>query len=269
VPTIRSRVRSVVHRPDDLTVKLDQTRSRIVQLEAERGLLRSQVKEAKNSERSVVAELRRLRTVAFSDQGAQPPEAARRYLVVVSPDSGAGPIAVQDALNGVPGVVIRDESGGLLHDLFRLHRNTLHHQNRLGLGSQFMPPTNAWWGIDGYPQDLALREIRYLATDLLLRPDARTQMLGFVETSWPDQPVADYLRFIRGVFPGARILLCSRLLEESADPDPLDAELRVAVDDLGPDGFELRDQDIAAGPDGLRPLFAWLQLESPSPSAAG
>jgi hypothetical protein len=253
MPTLRSLVRQrLTHRPGDLTAKLDETRTRIVQLEAERDVLRSQVKDAKTSARSIVDELRRLRDVAFSDPGVQPSDAGRRYVIVMSSDGGSGPRLVQQALNRVPGVDIRGEIGGPLHDLFRLHRNSLYHQSRLLRANRFTPTTNAWWGIDGYPQDLALREIRRLVTDLLLRPDSGTHTLGFVETEWPEQQVADHLQFLRGVFPGARFILTSRR-PEGADQ---------------PDCFDVGGEDIAGDPEALRSLFGWLQLEFPEPAAS-
>jgi hypothetical protein len=175
----------------------------------------------------------------------QPSDSGRRYVIVVSNGSATGPNPVQEALNRVPGVVIRGDNGGLLHNLFRLHRNTLRHQTRQFRIDRFLPTTNAWWGIDGYPRDLALREIRRLVTDLLLKPDAGTHTLGFVEAGWSEQPAADYLEFLRGVFPGARFIVSS------------------AVDGFGPDGLDVRHEDILGDPEALRSLFAWLQLEVP------
>jgi hypothetical protein len=138
-----------------------------------------------------------------------------------------------------------------------------------------MQVTNAWWGMDGYPEDLALREFRHLATDLLLRPHPGTHTLGFKEISWPEGgEVLPFVDFLRDVFPGARFVLSTRRLDEVATsgfwanrPDArprlaaLDAAVRGAMRALGDDAFTVDYADIDDNPDGFRPLFEWLGFE--------
>jgi hypothetical protein len=256
-----------------LAAELEQTRERATELRIQRNLLRQQMKEAKASEHSVIAELHRLRELAFGDPRREPPDADPSYVFIVS-CGRTGSTLVQGVLNAIPGVLIRGENGGVLTDLFRFHTTAGHHRQRLIRDDKLMRATNAWFGIDGYPEDLARREIRQLVTDLLLRPGPGTDVIGCKEIRWDGVDVAGYFGFLREVFPGARFIMSSRRLEDVVSSGwwsrranaideltALDATLRTAIAELGTAGFELRYEDFVDNPDGLRPVFDWLGLE--------
>jgi hypothetical protein len=237
---------------------------------AERDMLRLRMKDVRTSERSVVAELHRLREITFGRPDREAPGAQPGYLFVIS-CGRTGSTLVQGVLNSTPGVLIRGENGGVMTDLLRLHRTAGHHRERLALEDKLLKSTHPWWGIDGYPDDLALREFRHLATDLLLRPDPGVHTVGFKEVKWAEGQVADYVDFLREVFPGARFVLSSRRLADVAASGwwarrsdamerltALDAELRKTVDGLGTAGFEVSYDDVVGNVDGWRPMFDWL-----------
>jgi hypothetical protein len=257
---------------DALAVELDRSRRRAATLKAQRDLLRLQLKDVRDSERSMVAELYRLREVTFGRPDREPAGASPGYLFVVS-YGRTGSTLVQGVLNSTPGVLIRGENGGFMLDLFHLHRSTQHHRDRL-IRSTLLKPTHPWWGIDGYPDDLALEEFRHLAVDLLMRPDPAVHTVGFKEVKWPDGQIAEYIRFLREVFPGARFIFSSRRLEDVARSGwwasrdgamatltALDAEMREAVTGLGAAGFEVRYDDVASDVEGWRAMFDWLGWE--------
>jgi hypothetical protein len=240
-------------------------------LRAERDLLQVQLRTMAAGERSVVTELHRLRQIGFGTTERE--RTSLHYLFVVSVGR-TGSTLVQGVLNSVPGVVIRGENGGFVTDLFRLHRKSLHHRDRLERENTLMRATNAWWGMDGYPEDLALREFRHLTTDLVLRPEPGVHTVGFKEITWPDDEVAPFIDFMRQVFPGARFVFSTRKLEEVATSgfwanrvdamprlEALEGAIRSAMDALGPDAFEVRYEDIAGDVDGFRPLFGWLGFD--------
>jgi hypothetical protein len=266
--------------PDGLAAALERARLRVAKLRAQRDMLRLQIKDVKDSERSVIAELHRLREVSFGRSDREPPGASPRYLFVIS-YGRTGSTLVQGVLNSEPGVLIRGENGGFMVDLFHLHLATRKHRDRL-MRSELLKPTHPWWGIDGYPEDLAIEEFRHLAMDLLMRPDPAVHTVGFKEVQWADGHVADYLRFLRDVFPGARFILSSRRLEDVARSGwwarrdeamvtltALDAEMREAVAGLGAAGFEVSYDDVVGNLEGWRPMFVWLGWEfQPSVLAA-
>jgi hypothetical protein len=259
-------------RSDDSASELSQSRKRVTRLRVERNVLRQQLKEVMAAEASIVAELHRLRELAFGDATREPPGAPLAHLFVLS-CGRTGSTLVQGVLNSTPGVLIRGENGGVLTDLFRFHATAGHHRERLERESTLLQSTHAWFGIDGYPEDLARREFRQLATDLLFRPGPDTHTVGCKEIKWSEVDAADYLRFLREVFPGARFILSSRRLEDvatsgfwsrrenaMAELTVLDEAIRAAVKDLDADGFELRYEEFADNPEGLRPMFEWLGL---------
>jgi hypothetical protein len=257
---------------DDLGSELAKSRELTARLRIERNVLRQQLKEVRAAEASMVAELQRLRELAFGDATREPPGAIPSYLFILS-CGRTGSTLVQGVLNTAPGVLIRGENGGVLADLFRFHATAGFHRERLARDSTFLQSTNAWFGIDGYPEDLARRELRQLATDLLFRPGPDANTVGGKEIRWSGVDAHDYIRFLREVFPGARFILSSRRLEDvatsgwwsrrenaMAELTILDTTIRSAVQELGPVGFELRYEDFVDNPDGLQPMFEWLGL---------
>jgi hypothetical protein len=249
MPTSRRRSRT-----DDRSNELEAGRAQVAELRGERDLLRLRLKDIRDSEHSTLAEVFRLREMTFGRAERESPEVPLDYLFVVS-CGRTGSTLVQGILNSTQGVVIRGENGGMLINLFDLHTAA----QRPGRP------------LDGYPEELALREFRHLATDLLFRPDPGVHTVGFKEIKWPFDRITEYFSFLRGVFPGARFILSSRRLEDvaasgfwanrrnaMAELRVIDDRLRQTIADLGPAGFELRYEEMAEGPKGVRPLFDWL-----------
>lgn len=230
--------------------ELDAGRARAAELRTERDLLRLRLKDTQAGQRDALAEISRLRELTFGRAEREDPQDALQYLFVVSAGR-TGSTLVQGILNSAPGVVIRGENAGMLINVFDFH--------------------SAARELDGYSPEQALREYRHLAIDLLLRPEPGVHTTGFKEIKWPFDRITEYVGFLREVFPGARFILSSRRLEDVAgsgfwanrqnalaELTVFDERLRQAVTDLGPDGFELRYEDMIEGPESLRPLFDWL-----------
>jgi hypothetical protein len=134
-------------------------------------------------------------------------------------------------------------------------------------------PTHPWYGIDGYPEDLALREIRQLVLDTVLRPTSATQTVGFKEIHWDVPDLHDYLTFMRAVFPGARFVINTRDLtgvanskwwankpNAMAEVTRLDQKVRAAGEFLGDAAYHVHYDDYVAEPKTLRGLYEWLDV---------
>ena len=195
------------------------------------------------------------------------------YLFVVT-YGRSGSTLLQGVLSATPGVMIRGENGGVLARLFEFHDTLRHHQQRLAR-TEPLPASHPWWGVDGYPAATALREIRQLMLDTVLRPARDTRVVGFKEIDWPGEGLAEFLEFVRAVFPGARFVLNTRDLAHvaaskwwAARPDAA-AELAAmehryveALDSLGAaTSYRVHYDDYVADPAVLRGLFEWLGEE--------
>ncbi|MEO7979315.1 MAG: sulfotransferase [Sporichthyaceae bacterium] len=199
-----------------------------------------------------------------------------RYLFVVT-YGRSGSTLLQGLLNSAPGVMVRGENGGVLLDLYRLHSTATGHRDRL-LSSSPLPPEHPWWGIDGYRDETAYRDVRTLLLETVLRPEPSTEIAGFKEIDWVRDDMPDalpgVLAFTRAVFPGARFVLNTRDLSDVAaskwwagQPDALDrlrAMERVMVDALAPYGDDVHRvhyDDYVADPAVLAALFGWLGVD--------
>lgn len=238
----------------------DQARSRLRKATAARDALAGRVD-------ALAAELDRVHAEGAVQSGRDREDLS--YLFVVT-YGRSGSTLLQGILSATPGVMIRGENGGALADLFRFHDTIRHHQDRLARPEP-LPPSHPWWGIDGYPSATALRDIRLLMLETVLRPEPDTRVVGFKEITWLPERVAEYLEFVRAVFPGARFVLNTRdLAHVSASkwwatrPDAM-AELRElearyveALDALGDLAFHVHYDDYVEDPSRLRGLFDWL-----------
>ena len=191
------------------------------------------------------------------------------YLFVVT-YGRSGSTLLQGILSSIPGVMIRGENGGALQHLFAFHTTVTGHRDRLAR-PQPLPASHPWWGIDGYPDATALRDLRLLMLETVLRPDVNTRVVGFKEITWLPDRLPEYLAFVRDVFPGARFVLNTRDLQQVAQskwwvrrPDAL-AELQTmerqyvdALDGLGDAAYHVHYDDWVADPGVLRKLFEWL-----------
>jgi hypothetical protein len=216
---------------------------------------------------TLAAELERLR--AEGDVASGRDRTDLSYVVVVT-YGRSGSTLLQGILSSVPGVMIRGENGGLVGHLFRFHDTARTHRERLARPGG-LPPSHPWWGIDGYPDDAALRNLRSLLLETVLRPAADTRVVGFKEIDWTMDRLPDVLAFLQAVLPGARFVLNTRDLEAVArskwwarDPDAL-TKLREmertfveAIADLGDAAYRVHYEDYVADPGVLRGLFVGL-----------
>jgi hypothetical protein len=215
------------------------------------------------------AELERLRSSDDIARGRERPDLS--YLFVVT-YGRSGSTLLQGILSATPGVMIRGENGAVLQDLFRFHDTASGHRDRLTANRvNQIAETHPWWGIDGYRDEPALRDMRTLMLETVLRPDPETRIVGFKEIYWMPERLPDYLAFIGAVFPGARFVLNTRNLDDVAkskwwarNPDArhelelLEKQYVDALAALGDSAYRVHFDDYVADPAVLRSLFDWL-----------
>jgi len=219
---------------------------------------------------SLAAELERVRDGGAVASGRDRTDLS--YLFVVT-YGRSGSTLLQGILSSTPGVVIRGENGGVLQQLFLFHDTARGHRERLHRAEP-LPPSHPWWGIDGYPDASALRNIRTLLLETVLRPAPDTRVVGFKEIDWMPARLPDLLAFVRAVFPGARFVLNTRDLTHVAtskwwtrNPNAL-AELQAmeqqyaeSLAPFGDDVYRVHYDDWVADPGSLRRLFEWMGEE--------
>ncbi|HYN07280.1 MAG TPA: sulfotransferase, partial [Vicinamibacterales bacterium] len=251
----------------DLQAKLAKTR-------AERDAARAKLAKAvaardaqTHRAESLGAELERVRAEGAVASGRDRTDLSYLFLVTYG---RSGSTLLQGILSSTPGVMIRGENGGVLQQLFLFHDTARGHRERLNR-TEPLPPSHPWWGIDGYPEPTALRDIRMLLLETVLRPDPDTRVVGFKEIDWMTDRLPEQLEFVRAVFPGARFVLNTRDLEYVAtskwwarNPNAL-AELQAmekqyvdALEAFGDDVCRVHYDDYVADPTALRGLFTWL-----------
>ncbi|GAA4868669.1 sulfotransferase [Serinicoccus chungangensis] len=199
------------------------------------------------------------------------------YLFVVT-YGRSGSTTLQAILNSIPGFLIRGENRQVLTSLHQFHRTLVRErrnfraqQERRGTPVGGMTPSDPFYGIDGYPVETALAELRQLVTSTLLRPEADTRVTGFKEIRWYQADVDEFVDWLRDVFPGARFLINTRRKEDVAasgwwadDPqalpklDRMEAGFTRLLENLGPAAHHVHYDDYAGRPEALEPLFAWL-----------
>jgi hypothetical protein len=191
------------------------------------------------------------------------------YLFIVT-YGRSGSTLLQGILSSIPGVMIRGENGGVLRELFRFHDTARGHRERLARSAP-LPASHPWWGIDGYPDRTALRDIRTLLLETVLRPDPSTRVVGFKEIDWMHDRMGEQLEFVRAVFPGARFVLNTRNLADVAtskwwarnpnamtELQTMERQYLEALGALGDDAYRVHYDDWVADPTALRGLFEWL-----------
>ncbi|WP_109471086.1 sulfotransferase [Ornithinimicrobium cavernae] len=205
------------------------------------------------------------------------PESEPTYLFVVT-YGRSGSTTLQAILNSIPGFLIRGENRQALRFLHQYHRTLvkdregfreMHRRNGRPVG--MMTPSDPFYGIDQYPTEQALTEVRRLVTNTLLRPDDDTRVLGFKEIRWYHADVDEFVDWLREVFPGARFLVNSRRHADVAasgwwakDPDAMSklATMEETFDSLrerlGPAAHHVQYEDYVNRTEALEPLFEWL-----------
>lgn len=194
------------------------------------------------------------------------------YLFIVT-YGRSGSTLLQGILNAIPGYLIRGENLAMPYRLYRYHQASVTMRRNLARPNR-LPTTHPFFGIDGYPDELAFRDLRTLMLDTILRPEPTTRVVGFKEIRWNQKDVLSYVRFLAEVFPRARFLLNTRnhtSVSQSKwwakSPNALaDISLReermFAVQaDQGDRAFHVHYDDFVSDPEALSPLFDWLGEE--------
>ena len=254
-------LRAVVRRQDRLLAERDELR-------AQHRLFRHLLNEERGRSTDAMSELQRLRRLKLLSPGSCD---ELRYVVLVT-YGRSGSTLLQGILSATPGVDIRGENGGLGEFLWRYHRTALGHRDRVSW-DRMVSPRHPWAGIDGYPEDLALRRLRELLLDTVLRPRPETRLAGFKEVRWPEHDLPDYLTFLQQLLPGCRFILNTRDLDETVrsgwwarTPDArkqlqaLEQRLRDGLAGRGDEVFAVPYESYRNDAGALRPLFDWLQI---------
>lgn len=130
------------------------------------------------------------------------------YLFVVT-YGRSGSTLLMGLLNTLPGYLIRGENRDALHHLFQFEK-TMRTESTRGPRRKLREPTHPFFGIAGYPRERAVRQLRRLATETVMRPKEETRVTGFKEIRWYHSDLEDYVAWLREVFPGARFLVNTR-----------------------------------------------------------
>lgn len=182
----------------------------------------------------------------------------------------SGSTLVMGLLNSIPGYLIRGENRHALRHLYDFHRSGIRERERVN-PRKSQETVHPWFGIEGFDEAASLEGARRLALDTLLRPAPDTRVTGFKEIRWYDPDLAEYVEWLRDVFPGARFVVNTRHLPDVAasafwrhKPDALsrleqieEGILAVAAD-LGDAAYRVHYDEFRDDPSALRGLFQWL-----------
>ena len=192
------------------------------------------------------------------------------YLFIVT-YGRSGSTLLQGILSSIPGYLIRGENGGAAYHLYKFHADAEHSRTS---HPGWQSSRSAWFGIGGYPTRLALKRLRALLLATLIRPEKDSRVVGFKEIRWRQSDLAEYVGFLRAVFPGARFIINTRNLDDvvvsqwwakqSDSREVLtEAEDRMLAlkTTLGDDAYHIHYDDYVHDPGRLRGLFDWLGEE--------
>jgi len=192
--------------------------------------------------------------------------------VVVVSYGRTGSTLLQGVLMSAPHVLVRGEQGGTIEQLQVWYDELCRHQQRIGLQKE-TSKEHPFYGIIGFRREEALRRLRRLLVETVLRPTSDTRVIGFKEIGWPDD-VTPTLLFLRKLLPGVRFVVNTRDDESVAKsgfwsrrPDALPQirsrreNMLAAAGALGDDAYVVHYDDWVGDPEKLRPLFEWLQID--------
>ncbi|MCD4523842.1 sulfotransferase [Nocardioides sp. cx-173] len=214
-------------------------------------------------------EVRDLRTQVRRLRGRDRPDLG--YLFVVT-YGRSGSTLLTGVLNSIPGFVVRGENRGAVYHLFEFHRTMLRESKRASRKT-LRQRTHSFFGIGDFPPQQSLAGLRRLLLDTVLRPTPETRVTGFKEIRWAQPDLAEYVAWLREVFPGARFVVNTRDHADVAkskwwgEHDPDDVAHRLAeierrilevADGLGEAAYRVHYDDYVADPTVLRGLFDWL-----------
>jgi Sulfotransferase family len=234
----------------------------------QRDVMRMSLRDASERLESMVTELHRLRALGFGHPDRDRPGLGYVFIVTYG---RTGSTLLQGILTHIPGYLVRGENGGVVYQLYRYHKAAMAQRDRLER-KRPLNPTHPWYGIDGYPEDLALRELRQLVLDTVIRPTSAAHTVGFKEIHWDVPDLHDYLTFLRAAFPGARFVVNTRDVAGVAaskwwvnrpgaldEVKRLDEKVRGAAAFLGDAAYHVHYDDYVADPASLQGLFDWLE----------
>jgi hypothetical protein len=194
-----------------------------------------------------------------------------RYLFIMT-YGRSGSTLLQGIVNSIPGYLIRGENRDAVYHLYRFHQTCVHEAQRVSRADgRVLRGTHPFFGIDEYPADRALEQLRDTVTRTLLRPGPDTRVTGFKEIRWYQQDLPEYVAFLRQAFPGARFLVNTRdheavLASKFWRSKPRDGRLERAEQgildvaaDLGDAAYRVHYDDYVADPDVLSDMFRWLE----------
>jgi hypothetical protein len=183
----------------------------------------------------------------------------------------SGSTLLQGVLNSIPGYLIRGENRDALHHLYQFHRTCVDEAARVTRkDGSALDATHPFFGIDAFPAERSLEQLRALATQTLLRPGPTTRVAGFKEIRWSHRDLADFVAFLSDVFPQSRFLVNTRdhesvLASKFWRNQPRDGRLeRVersileVAGSLGDSAYRVHYDDYVQDPDSLAGMFRWL-----------
>lgn len=191
------------------------------------------------------------------------------YLFVVT-YGRSGSTLLSGLLNAIPGYLVRGENEDALRHLWDYHRSLVTQKaERSGTRAR----THPFYGIGDVPVPKLLAGTRRLVTDTLLRPKDDTRVVGFKEIRWWREDVAEYVAWLREVFPGARFVVNTRdhaavlasawwrkgdPVEKAAHLADVERRLLALAADLGDAAYRTHYDEFVADPTVLRGLYEWL-----------
>lgn len=236
----------------------------------DRDALRAKLTESRQENRALRAERDRLRRKnrALARAAGRPRDGGLGY-VFIATYGRSGSTLLQGILNSTPGYLIRGENDGILYHLFRFHQLAMARRRRLE-GRQ-LTAAHPYFGIDDYPEQVALQRLRAVALDTLLRPTPDTRVTGVKEIRWDQPYLLKYVAFLRELFPGARFIVNTRDHDEVSRSKwwakranaaeqiaARENKLMRLAESVGEDAYRVHYNDYVADPAILKGLFSWL-----------
>jgi hypothetical protein len=183
----------------------------------------------------------------------------------------SGSTLLQGILNSIPGYLVRGENRDAVYHLYRFHSTCTQEARRVARkDGRKRPVTHPFFGIDSFPAERSLEQVRELVDRTLLRPEPGTRVAGYKEIRWYQKDLPDYVAFLRAAFPGARFLVNTRdheavLASAFWKDKPRDGRLERAEQSilevaagLGRAAYRVHYDDYVADPRRLAGMFDWL-----------
>jgi Sulfotransferase family len=245
-------VRRVLRQRDDLARQVEQLRRRNTRLRETTRALRAELRETRGAQR-------RLRRSGDRED--------LRFLFIVT-YGRSGSTLLQGIISSIPGYLLRGENAGIAYHLYKFHTTAT--KRTASKRARWNSPQSAWFGIGGYPQEVALRELRRLLLTTVIRPARDSRVVGFKEIRWLYTDLHEYVDFLRAVFPGARFVVNTRNLDDvvlskwwAKDQgsrqvlEEAESRMLELTERLGDNVYHVHYDDYVHSPGKLRGLFEW------------